>query len=259
MYASSFTSKFLYFSSYLINTFRCKLNKSIYSLRDSMDSSCSCFIQKKNGTTGRSEELLWVQQSDILAEKCLLRQFPSVCWKIPSCIKHLDYVRPDKSATASSPSHLISICDSWKYWEFRIMSNWAIWVLSAKKPKRWCCTVFQSQERQHLKDYFPSQEQCTQCKVVILALMTKTNAPLGWNWRLAMKRDQSSLSTVKGEMLLVAKECRQLFIIFGSSRENTTKIGRQVSRNFITKKHNYCCHHRTLRSRRISSGNPDHW
>lgn len=119
VYVSSFTTKILYFSFYVINIFRCKFNKNIYSLRDSTDSSCSCLVQEKNGIAGRSEELLWVQQSDILAEKCLLRQFPSVRWKIPSGIKHSDYVRPDKSATPSSPSHLRSICDSWKSWEVR--------------------------------------------------------------------------------------------------------------------------------------------
>lgn len=94
-------------------------SRNISSLRDSTNSSCGCLVQKKNGTTGRSEQLLWVQQSDISADKCLLRQFSSVCWEIPSCIKHLDYVRPDKSATASCPSHLWSICDSWKNWEVR--------------------------------------------------------------------------------------------------------------------------------------------
>lgn len=50
-------SLFLFFSQSLQMQ-----SKNIYSLRGSMGSS---LVQKKNGTTGRSEELLWVQQSHL--------------------------------------------------------------------------------------------------------------------------------------------------------------------------------------------------
>lgn len=51
LYISSFTTKILYvsFRFYLINIFRCKIHKNIYSQGDYMDSSCRCVVQKRTG------------------------------------------------------------------------------------------------------------------------------------------------------------------------------------------------------------------
>lgn len=158
-----------------------------------------------------------------------------------------------KCALKNSKRHkTLGLCQTWQIsnsilsqpsekhlWQLKILRGQMMmsdWVLSAKKLRSWCCTVFQIQEKKHLKDYFPNQKQLHRMQHGHFSPPDKNKCTTGLKLENCYEERTEFLTQYSQRGKAPGGQGMQtLFSTLGSSTENNTKLGRQVSRNFITK------------------------